>query len=221
MNKLLITTDGSHTLESERYGVSYHSKYGSIQESRHVFLKAALHFAGMGKDHVHVLEAGFGTGLNAFLTYLDSKEFQRPISYTALEAFPVDMDTAAKLNFTEVLGLPEESSAFQRMHTCSWEQPVSFGNTFQLTKRQMQFQEADFKEVFDVVYFDAFAPGAQPELWGPEVLGNMYRALKPGGVLTTYCAKGVVKRQLKALGFTIEALPGPPGKREMTRAVKA
>ncbi|MCB0703691.1 MAG: tRNA (5-methylaminomethyl-2-thiouridine)(34)-methyltransferase MnmD [Saprospiraceae bacterium] len=220
MNRLVPTTDGSHTVESSQYGVSYHSKYGAIQESMHVFIDAGLRVAGIGKKKLAVLEAGFGTGLNALMAFIESTRHGWEIQYTGLEAYPLQPDITTQLNFTEILNLPELQPVFSRMHETPWNEVAQIAPGFELTKMQMRFEDVRFEVAFDVIFFDAFAPTAQPELWGEAVLGNMFRALKPGGILTTYCAKGAVKRQLRALGFEIESIPGPPGKREMTRARK-
>jgi tRNA U34 5-methylaminomethyl-2-thiouridine-forming methyltransferase MnmC len=220
MNELVLTSDGSHTLSSERYGVHYHSKYGAIQESKHVFLEAGLHFKMLGRTSIDILEIGFGTGLNAFLTWLAANEKNWAVRYTTVEAYPVSQEVAAALNYPEILQQTDHRSVLQAMHDGAWGVPYPLGDTFLLTKLLQRFEEITFSEAFDLIYFDAFAPGAQPELWGPEVLGAMYRALRPGGALTTYCAKGSVKRQFRDLGFEVQAIPGPPGKREMTRVIK-
>ena len=218
--RIFETRDGSHSIFSETHGVSYHSKYGAVQESQHVFIEAGLYYKMRGKKQLSVLEIGLGTGLNAFMTLLEAERHQIRIDYTAVEAFPIGLEEAAQLNYPQALQAGQWQDSFLPLHACPWEQTCPLSPHFNFLKLQRKFEELAFPESFDVIYFDAFAPGAQPELWEPPVMETMYRALQPEGVLTTYCAKGSVKRTFKALGFTIEALPGPPGKREMTRALK-
>ncbi|MFK8008295.1 MAG: tRNA (5-methylaminomethyl-2-thiouridine)(34)-methyltransferase MnmD [Saprospiraceae bacterium] len=216
-NQLIITEDGSHSLFSQKHGVSYHSKYGAVQETQHVFINAGFQHK-IPTAPLSILGIGFGTGLNAFMTFLESKKHKVDINYTGVEAYPLSLDTINEFNFSEIL--KEDESVFQKIHELDWEVQHALDNHFQLTKMKMMIEDIDFKNQFDLIYFDAFGPGSQPELWEEPILQKMYNALKTDGVLTTYCAKGSVKRGLKKVGFTIEALPGPPGKREMTRAVK-
>lgn len=215
------TADGSHSIFSAQYGVSYHSKYGAIQETQHVFINAGLRLKAIVQSDIRILDIGFGTGLNALMTALEAQKRNLSIDYTAVEAFPVSAAIAAGLNYPEVLpDEPDAAELLEALHAAPWGGRVAITPDFMLEKLHCTFQELALPAVYDLVYFDAFAPTAQPELWTEEVLGIMYRALKPDGVLTTYCAKGEVKRTLKRLGFKVERLPGPPGKREMTRAVK-
>lgn len=220
-SRIFETQDGSHSVYSEMYGVSYHSKYGAIQESQHVFIEAGLYYkmAG-GKSSLSILEIGMGTGLNVLMSLLEAEKHQIDIDYTAVEAFPISMAEAAQLNYPQQFHLDGLADKFEAIHQSDWGLTSTISPYFKLRKLNTRFEDLDFDEAFDVIYFDAFAPNAQPELWEESVMGIMYKALKPEGVLTTYCAKGVVKRTLRSLGFTIQALPGPPGKREMTRAVK-
>lgn len=213
------TQDGSDSIYSERFGVPYHSKYGAIQESRHVFLQAGLYPRLTARTEVAVLEAGLGTGLNALLTGLEAKAQRKAIHYVALEAYPIPLEQARTLNYAEHLG-ESARETLEAIHTLEWGTAHQLSSFFTFEKRRMSFDALNDEAMFDVVYFDAFAPNAQPELWEEEVLGRMYRALKENGIFVTYCAKGSVKRCLKGLGFEIEALQGPPGKREMTRGVK-
>jgi tRNA U34 5-methylaminomethyl-2-thiouridine-forming methyltransferase MnmC len=217
-NGLFITQDGSHSIHSAQHGVSYHSKYGAIQESRHVFLSAGLFPKLINQQGARVLEVGLGTGLNALLTRLEAEQRRQLIQYTALEAFPIGIDQAIQLNYPQVLGINRED--FIELHTSEWAQPHDFSPYFQFTKLQQRFEDMAFDRVFDLVYFDAFAPTAQPELWVPALLEKVVCAMAPGAIFVTYCAKGSVKRALKSLGLDVEALQGPPGKREMTRARK-
>lgn len=219
-NELFKTEDGSYSLKSEKFGVSYHSKYGAIQETQHVFIDAALKPVMDKKSELNLLDIGFGTGLNAFMSLLQARKQNKKVNYTGMEAFPISMDTAMKLDYTEALDVPELKDAFLKMHSSLSDETIELDPLFSFEKRIQDFKELTDKEQYDVIFFDAFAPNAQPELWEVDLLSLMYNALKPGGIMTTYCAKGQVKRNLKAIGFEIEAIPGPPGKREMTRAIK-
>jgi tRNA U34 5-methylaminomethyl-2-thiouridine-forming methyltransferase MnmC len=219
-DELLLTSDGSHTILSARYGVSYHSRFGAVQESRHIFIDAALHYKALAQSSLSILEMGLGTGLNALLTLQESRRKGLQIRYTGVEAYPVQPEQYRQLNFIEMLQTPELEAPFRLIHEGPWGEPVELDEHFSFTKWKCLFEEFEPEPVYDIVYFDAFAPNAQPELWEIPVLEKMYRALLPGGVLTTYCAKGSVKRNLKSLGFVVESLEGPPGKREMTRAIK-
>ena len=217
---LYATADGSHSLFSERFGVTYHSKYGAIQETQHVFINKGLRFKAVVQRQITVLDIGLGTGLNAFMTLLEADKRGLDVHYTGVEAYPPGPDIIQQLNYTEQLAVPDYAPHFARLHALPWGEAHQLSPHFWLRKLHQPIEAVDDTEKFDLVYFDAFAPEAQPELWTEDVLGRMYRALKPDGALLTYCAKGVVKRTLKGLGFTVEALKGPPGKREMTRAVK-
>lgn len=218
-NELLDTQDGSHTLISKQFGVSYHSKYGAIKESEHVFIDAGLKARMLrDKNPISILEYGFGTGLNAYLSFLCAQQHQRVISYTGIEAFPISQELAATLNYPQVLQVP--ASTYLQLHELDWGTLHHLSAHFSFTKILGQIEDQVFNAQFDVLFFDAFAPTAQPELWEERLLQKAFQALKPGGIFVTYCAKGVVKRTLKSIGFKVEALPGPPGKREMTRGIK-
>ncbi|HMQ45878.1 MAG TPA: tRNA (5-methylaminomethyl-2-thiouridine)(34)-methyltransferase MnmD [Saprospiraceae bacterium] len=220
---LIETQDGSHSLLSQQLGVSYHSRYGAIQESRHVFIQAGLQYQMLKqKQGIRILEIGFGTGLNALLTLLEAEQYKYPIHYVGLEAYPIALHQVAQLNYPhqlaqEGLDLP---ALFRQLHESNWGEWHSISPFFHFRKELIHFEEADYTEAFDLIYFDAFAPGAQPELWEKPLMQSMYQALRPDGVLVTYCAKGMVKRTLREVGFRVIGLPGPPGKREMTRAEK-
>jgi tRNA U34 5-methylaminomethyl-2-thiouridine-forming methyltransferase MnmC len=220
MNKIIKTNDGSHSLISGKFEESYHSKHGAIQETQTVFIEAALNYKASDQKEITILGIGFGTGLNAFMTYLEAKKQGLNVDYTGVEAYPIDLETASELNYPEELNAKTERETFLSMHRCE-NNTLQVSSEFKFCKKVCLFEDLKYKEDFDIIYFDAFAPGAQPELWEEEMIKKMYDFLKPGGVLTTYCAKGVVKRCLKSAGFIIEALPGPIGKREMTRAEKS
>jgi tRNA U34 5-methylaminomethyl-2-thiouridine-forming methyltransferase MnmC len=217
---LFETQDGSHSLFSEKYGVSYHSKYGAIQETQHVFINAGLRLKAIEQKDISILEIGFGTGLNAYMTIFESEKRGLTIDYVGVEAYPVSKEITRQLNYAAQVNEPESQLIFNKIHEIDWDVPHSINAHFRLTKVNKKFEDLDFDAQFDLIYFDAFAPTSQPELWEVPLLTSMFNALKSGGVLVTYCAKGQFKRNLKAVGFTVEAIPGPPGKREMTRAFK-
>jgi tRNA U34 5-methylaminomethyl-2-thiouridine-forming methyltransferase MnmC len=216
--EIIQTLDGSTTIHIKEWNECYHSKHGAIQEAKHVFIKNGL--ALFPNQSISILEIGFGTGLNAFITYLESKESGQTIDYVGVEAYPVSADEVLSMNYIEELKAVESEAIFEKMHTCNWEEKVIFSDTFTLTKRKQFFEEIDDLEKFDLIYFDAFGYRVQPELWSTAIFDRMYKALKPNGVLVTYAARGVVKRSMIEVGFTVEKLAGPPGKREMFRARK-
>lgn len=219
----LLSGDGSHTLESERFGVTYHSHHGAIQETQIVFIEAGMHHAiERASDVVRIFEMGFGTGLNAVMTYIESARQEVPVDYHTIEAYPIDLDTVHKLNFQDVLQYPDPvQKDFIRMHESLNGEAVTISEQFSFTKYIQLLEELKLPDDhFDAVYFDAFAPNAQEELWDETIMSKMYDSLQIGGCLVTYCAKGSFKRTLKSVGFTLESLPGPKGKREMTRAIK-
>ncbi len=218
--KLVTTDDGSHTLHSDVYGVPYHSLNGAIRESSHVFIQSGLRMLSVLDQKVRILEMGFGTGLNAFLTYLESVQRDLRVYYHAVEAFPVSVRLAHQLNYPQLLNAHDFRKEFYAMHQKEWNTVLKLGDTFRIYKQQSRFEEIDFEREFDLIYYDAFAPGAQPELWEMKMLKILHKALRKDGILVTYCAQGQFKRNLKELGFIVERLPGPPGKREMTRATK-
>ncbi len=219
MNKIFLTDDGSHSLMSETFGDSYHSKFGAIQESQHVFIDAALNFqTAKGRTDLTILEIGFGTGLNALMTYREATKQKLKIHYVTFEKYPLSIEQANALNYAEQLDI--STAVLQTLHGCNWHEDVALNEHFVINKQEKDCQNIDFQNIADIIYFDAFAPQIQPELWEQPFLQKIFDALKPDGVLTTYCAKGAVKRALKAVGFQIESLEGPVGKREMTRSVK-
>jgi len=217
--ELKITEDGSHTLFLPGLDETYHSSHGAIQESRHVFIDAGLRY--LKKRNINVLEIGFGTGLNAFLTLLETSKNELTINYSTLEAFPLELSLIKQLNYTSELNLEKNViDLFNILHEVEWEVSQSITNQFNLKKYKIKLDNYITNEKFDLIYFDAFAPQVQPEMWTLPVFEKMYECLNRNGVLVTYCAKGSVKRALKDVGFNIECIPGPPGKREMTRAHK-
>ena len=217
--QIVKTQDGSNTIFIPEFDETYHSTHGAIQESLHVFVSSGLKFKTELND-INVLEVGFGTGLNALLTFIHSEETNKNIKYTSLEAFPLKWNLVSKLNYIDIIFNGKYFAKYKKMHTCCWESFYILSPNFMLRKHNMKLQNVLFENEFDVIYFDAFAPRVQPELWTERVFTSMYMALKPGGVLVTYCAKGSVKRTLIRVGFDLQSIPGPPGKREMSRAIK-
>ena len=219
--KIITTADGSKTIHIEDWNEQYHSKHGAIQEAQHVFIKEGLqHYSANNKStSIDILEIGFGTGLNAFLTLLEADNIKSKINYVGVEAYPVSIDDISQLNYVELISADNET-VFNKLHTVSWGKEHEITSKFKLQKRQQFFSEIKDNNAFDLIYFDAFGASVQPELWLKSIFEKMYKALKPNGVLVTYAAIGEVKRNMKALGFIVERLKGPPGKRHMLRATK-
>lgn len=215
--QLKMTEDGSHTLFSVRVGECYHSEHGAIQESEHIFIDSG--WKHCHKSEPHVLEIGFGTGLNAFLTLLQAEKDQKKTVYTALELYPLEKDRIENLNYSQLLGLSKKE-LFDQLHLVDWNCRVPVTSWFELEKLQADFTKVELSGVYDLIYFDAFSPDKQPEMWTPERFEYLFQHAAQAAVLTTYCAKGVVRRALQAAGFQVERLPGPPGKREILRATK-
>jgi len=214
---LIITEDGSHTLFVPAIDECYHSTHGAVQESKHIFIEAAL--KQCAKTEIRVLEIGFGTGLNAFLTMIEAERSDKKIHYTSLEKYPVEVGKALQLNYPEAFPTVSRES-FELLHTSIWGEEVQIGSNFWLTKIEADFTQFNFNEMFDVVYFDAFSPEKQPEMWSVELFEKIFIQCNTGAVLTTYCAKGVVRRAMQSAGFQVERLPGPPGKRQILRSTK-
>ena len=216
--KIITTADGSKTIQIEDWNEQYHSIHGAIQEAYHVFIKNGLSL--FQHRRLSILEIGFGTGLNAFITLLESEKRGLDISYKGVEAYPVVPEELEQLEYAGALEARDFEQFFLKMHRTSWEESHTIATNFSLTKQQSDFREITDINVFDLIYFDAFGARVQPELWTEEVFAIMYMALKRDGVLVTYSAKGSVRRAMQAVGFIVERLPGPPGKREMLRALK-
>lgn len=213
--EILITSDGSTTIHLPDLNEQYHSKNGSINETYHVFINSGLKM--ISSDKVSILEIGFGTGLNCFITHLESK---KEINYVGAEAYPVTPEEVDKMNFISILDAEKDKEVFKKMHTISWERKHQITDTFYLEKRKQFFEDINDKDAFHLIYFDAFGARVQPQLWTVEIFQKMFNALKQNGILVTYSAKGSVRRAMQEVGFLVERLPGPPGKREMLRATK-
>lgn len=216
--EIITTADGSTTIHLPDWDEQYHSKHGAIQEAYHVFIKHGLDL--FTEEKIHLLEIGFGTGLNALITFLESEKRGLNVDYVGVEAYPVAMSEISKLNYIEALKAHEHAAVFKQLHVQSWDEPHQINPIFFLEKRQQFFDQITDENLFDLIYFDAFGARVQPELWTEDIFARMYKALKTEGVLVTYSAKGSVRRAMESVGFSVERLPGPPGKREMLRAIK-
>lgn len=217
--EIIQTLDGSTTIHLKEWDECYHSKHGAIQEAQHVFIKNGLSL--FPNQSVSILEIGFGTGLNAFISFLESSKLNQSINYVGVEAYPVNATEVLSMNYVDELNAKSQKEVFEKMHESKWNEKIELTAEFKLTKRKQFFDKIDDVEQFDLIYFDAFGYRVQPELWSTAIFQKMYTALRPGGKLVTYAARGVVKRSMIEVGFTVEKLPGPPGKREMFRASKA
>ena len=227
--EVVITADGSSTIHLPDWDEQYHSKHGAIQDAYHVFIKHGLHHCcclerseepQQKKENISILEIGFGTGLNAFITLLESEKLNVNIDYFGVEAYPISTDKIEQLNYPKQLQSEKNEVLFNELHQVSWEEKHHVSQHLSLTKQKKFFNDIEDTNKFNLIYFDAFGARVQPELWTEAIFKKMYDALKSEGVLVTYSAKGSVRRAMQAVGFTVERLPGPPGKREMLRATK-
>jgi tRNA U34 5-methylaminomethyl-2-thiouridine-forming methyltransferase MnmC len=218
--EIKVTGDGSKTLFIPEWDENYHSSHGAVQEAKHVFLKYGLGEI-VYKNEINVFEVGFGTGLNAILTYEYAIENQLKINYDSIEAFPITSEEVELLDYVSLFDNQETKGIYLQMHSCAWDEPIKVSENFTLTKIHNKLeQHVLIQNQYDIIFFDAFGPRVQEGMWSKVHFENLYHSLKKGGLFVTYCAKGQVKRDLKSVGFEVETLPGPPGKREMTRGKK-
>ncbi|MDX1651178.1 MAG: tRNA (5-methylaminomethyl-2-thiouridine)(34)-methyltransferase MnmD [Brumimicrobium sp.] len=217
--QIIATSDGSKTIHLPDWNESYHSKHGAVQEAKHVFIRSGLN--QISHAPVQILEIGFGTGLNAILTLIEAKNSAVTVHYSALEAYPVTWDEIKALKYYELAEVSDYNSEYQQMHKTMWDIEEKITQSFQLKKIHSTMEDF-YPEVekFDLIYFDAFGPRVQPEMWTAEVFNKMFGCMTEEGILVTYCSKGQVRRDMIAAGFKVEKIPGPPGKREMLRAIK-
>ena len=213
------TRDGSSTLFVPELNEHYHSVHGALRESAHVFIKAGLDYLNPQRE-VRIFEMGFGTGLNALLAFLWAGPKAVRLRYTSVEKYPVKQKEWELLNYTQKIEDPAAEQLFLALHSASWNEAIPLRNGVLHKIKNDLHHYALAENSFDLVFYDAFAPTAQPDLWEKPIFKNLFNGLKPGGVLTTYCARGQVRRDLQEVGFTVEKIPGPPGKRDMTRAQK-
>ena len=219
--KVITTADGSKTIQIEDWNEQYHSIHGAYQEAMHVFIKHGLKHVIDNENYserLSILEIGFGTGLNAMLTMLEASKNQVSVNYVGVEAYPVLLIELKQLQYDALL--KDDSITFFKMHEEGWGNASTITSDFTLTKREQFFQDITDADAYNLIYFDAFGARVQPDLWTESIFKIMYKALKAKGVLVTYSAKGSVRRAMQAVGFEVERLPGPPGKREMLRAFK-
>lgn len=220
--EIITTSDGSTTIHIPEWNEQYHSKHGAVQEAYHVFIESGLfHFiTQFNKTPIQILEIGFGTGLNALITFMEAEKNNLSIDYTGIEAYPVSEEELGQLNYSVLFENEKAGTYFKALHQASWETTHQLTDFFNFEKQKKFFQQIVAKEAFDLIYFDAFGSRVQPELWEEPIFQKMYNALKIDGILTTYSAKGSAKRAMLRVGFEVEKIPGPPGKREMLRARK-
>ena len=212
------TADGSYTLYVPELDEHYHSVKGALTESQHIFINMGLKHSSVSSPRI--LEIGLGTGLNCFLTLLNAEEDKRNIHYTSIERFPLGMDVIQKLDYPSIIGRGHNAD-YLAIHQAPWEEDTKLSPWFTLHKVEGDFTNYTFEKGYDIIYFDAFAPEKQPEMWEQSLFNSLYQILNEGGILTTYCAKGIVRRMLQSAGFIVERLAGPPGgKREILRATK-
>lgn len=215
--QIKTTEDGSSTIYVPELKEHYHSIHGAVQESMHVFIEAG--FKQLNKDRIRIFEMGFGTGLNCLLTYLNSGK--KEIEYISIEKYPIGEELANQLNFGKTLKLnPNHFAIFESMQKLKWDEKEKIADNFTLSKIEADIKNFEHHTQYDLIYFDAFAPEVQPDLWTLDIFQNLYDSMAEGAVLTTYCAKGVVRRTLQKCGFEVERIPGPPGKIQMIRATK-
>jgi len=221
MVNLVETGDGSHTLYSGHFNEHYHSVHGAVQESRHVFIEAGLRKACESRNEINLLEIGFGTGLNALLSCIKALQDGLFINYYSIEPYPLPENVWTALNYGRVINFDKAGELYQKICSESWNEQAKIISGFNLTKSLGCFMELDITPgYYHLVYDDAFSPEVQPEMWTVDVFRKLFHGMAPGGILVTYCCKGIVKQALRSAGFRIERLPGPPGKREMIRAFK-
>jgi tRNA U34 5-methylaminomethyl-2-thiouridine-forming methyltransferase MnmC len=221
--ELIFTEDGSHTLYLKDLNETYHSRHGAIQESVHVFIKNGLRYyiSVSHKKEIHLFELGLGTGLNALLSAIEAEKFKCQINYEVIEPHPVPSAVSLQLNYVKRISQPGLELLFKKIHDTEWGVDLPLSDYFRIKKDQTFFENyPEIKNRFDVIYYDAFAPGKQPEIWERVLLEKTYQMLIPGGILVTYCAQGKFKRDLRNIGYQVETLIGPPGKKEMIRATK-
>lgn len=217
--KVILTEDGSHSIYLPELDETYHSIHGAIQESNHVFIEGGLNYWLMenpGKNIIRILEFGFGTGLNALLTTI-KVDASIKVNYHSLEKFPLTKEITKSLNYGNIL---HQSDLFNKIHEAGWDEEISILANFSIKKIESDFRDYTNDVNYDIIYFDAFAPSKQPNLWVKPIFERCYKFLDKEGVIITYSAKGQLKRDLKSIGFIVESLPGPPGKFEITRAIK-
>ena len=217
LNQIVTTTDGSHTIYVPELDEHYHSVHGAFQESEFIFMKNG--YDTCNNDPVNILEIGFGTGLNALLTAYRSLAGKRKVFYTTLDKYPLDKEITEKLNHHIFAG-PSGKELFDKIHEAEWGKMICISPAFSLLKIRCDLTKDAIGGSYDLVYFDAFGPDKQPEMWSGNILKKISDVIKPNGIFVTYSCKGEVKRNLREYGFKVTLVQGPPGKRHITRAIK-
>ena len=217
MLKIISTSDGSKTVYVPELDEHYHSTFGAVSESLHIFI--GYGYKSVATDPVNILEFGFGTGLNALLTLHESLNDGRQVNYVSIEKYPLEAGIYKQLDYSKFLP-GGKKSYFKLLHECPWEEKCMISDNFSLLKTEKDFRDIEMDSIFDIIYFDAFAPAKQPDLWTADMLSLVSGLIKQGGIFVTYSAKGQLRRELTKLGFRVEHPPGPAGKRQITRAVK-
>ena len=218
-HEIIITKDGSSSIYIPELDETYHSKFGAIQEAKHVFIKNGLDLFDDSSE-IFILEIGFGTGLNALITMLEAEKHNLKVNYVGVEAFPIAFDEISQLNYVEQLQASDTKADFEKIHTSNWEEEIEINSNFTFTKRKQFFADITDTNTFDLIYFDAFGFTVQPDLWNETIFEIMYKSLKNRGLLTTYACRTSIKNAMQHAGFQTLKLPGAPGKREMLRALK-
>jgi tRNA U34 5-methylaminomethyl-2-thiouridine-forming methyltransferase MnmC len=218
--EIYITADGSTSIKIPERNISYHSRHGAIQESQHIFIEAGLKqvLRSIAHQELAIFEMGFGTGLNALLTFMEAAQCQQTTYYETVEAFPLNEQLVPLLNYPAILQNPGLQAVLSQLHHSSWHQLHQLSPSFSFYKHLASLTEVGFRKKYHLIYFDAFDPLTQPGLWTTEIFKKLYHSLHPGGVLLTYCSKTSIRRSLEAAGFKVEKIPGPMGKREVVRA---
>lgn len=214
--EVVMTKDGSKTLFLTKREVYYHSIHGAVSEAKHVYIEHGLR--NINKSSLNILEMGFGTALNALVTFVESSKANLKINYLSVDNYPINYELVKQLDYPFFLSSQDYESLFKRMHCSDWNQETAISPNFNLFKFKSSIETLSIDRKIDLVYYDAFAPKANYNLWSVEIFKNLSRYLNDSAILVTYCANGQVKRNLKAAGFSLETLKGPPGKREMIRA---
>jgi len=218
IRKIITTGDGSKTIQVQDWNEQYHSIHGAVNEAYHVFIDKG--FSYLTNEAISILEVGFGTGLNALITLIEAEKNSRLVHYTGIEAYPITIEEILQLDYIATLKAEAFSNAFSEMHRSAWENKIRLTPHFSFSKQKKDFLDISDRNLYNLIYFDAFGARVQPELWTEIIFEKMYNALTENGVLVTYSAKGSVRRAMQSVGFVVERLPGPPGKREMLRALK-
>ncbi len=219
--RIITSEDGSHTIELIGENEQYHSTHGAIQESNHVYIKYGLASVSQNKEQINILEVGMGTGLNVLLTFQYALENNLTIHYTAVEAYPLEKEIWGQLNYAEIIGGTQLKDFYHKIHESDWNKEILLNDRFHFQKIDLPIQEVPLaSDHYNLVYFDAFNPDLEPQLWSEEVFGKLFKSMRNESLLSTYSTKGIIKRALKSCGFSIEKKPGPPGKREILNAIK-